>query len=125
MQPAGAIRQCILHLLLKKKANGLISGAVTDDAGRFGIIGIPEGQYLVRFTYLGYEAGEMDLLVGELNRNFDLGTIGLVPASRELEGVTVLAERPDVSPDMEKKTFYMDENYHETQVYRLEFRYGF
>jgi outer membrane receptor protein involved in Fe transport len=88
----------------------LVSGAVTDDAGRFGIIGIPEGQYLVRFTYLGYEAGETDLLVGELNRNFDLGTIPLARASQDLDEVTVRAERPDVSPDMEKKTVYMDEN---------------
>jgi len=90
--------------------NRLVSGAVSDLEGRFGITGEFSGEYFVNITYVGYEDQQLELLVGDLNRHFDLGRIKLFPSSEELEEVTVSTQQSTVSSDLEKKTFSMDDN---------------
>ncbi|MFC2113704.1 carboxypeptidase-like regulatory domain-containing protein, partial [Bacteroidota bacterium] len=87
----------------------LITGAVTSDEGRFEIIGIPQGEYILRFAYLGYLEKEQGLLIGELNRVFDLGRIELAEATQEIDEITVQAQRSTISADMARKTYSLDE----------------
>jgi len=74
------------------------------------ISGIAKGNYIVKCSFVGYQISEIPLLAGELNKNFDLGRIHLIPSSEELAEVTVQAKKEIISSDLDKKTFDIDDN---------------
>lgn len=95
---------------LSEAASGtLISGAVCNSDGRFEISGELKGEYVVRFSYVGFESHSQDLLIGELNDIFDLGTIRLLPALETIEELTVKGRLSTVSNELDRKTFSMDD----------------
>ena len=55
----------------------LVGGAISGDDGRFTISGLEEGSYQVTVSFVGYGSRQIPLLIGELNRIFDLGRIAL------------------------------------------------
>lgn len=58
---------------------------------------------------MGYEEKQTELLIGELNQHFDLGRIMLHPLAESIEEVTVSAMRSEISPDLEKKSYRMED----------------
>ena len=90
--------------------NEIISGAISVDDGRFVLSGIPQGEYLVKCSFVGYRNTEIPVLVGELNKNFDLGRIALIPSTEQLDEVTIKAKQEVVSSSLDKKTFNIDDN---------------
>ncbi|MDX2430869.1 MAG: carboxypeptidase-like regulatory domain-containing protein, partial [Bacteroides sp.] len=66
----------------------LISGAVCDAEGRFRITGELIGEYEISFSFVGFTPHSQGILIGELNKIFDLGVIELFPLSEHLEEVT-------------------------------------
>lgn len=87
-----------------------VAGTISGEDGRFVISGVAKGEYLVKCSFVGYRISEIPLLVGELNKNFDLGRIHLNPTTEELEEVTVQAKKEIISADLDKKTFNIDDN---------------
>ena len=53
----------------------IISGTVTDTQGRFVLIGIANGDYEVEISFVGFIVMKKFLLVGSLNKIFDLNQI--------------------------------------------------
>lgn len=92
------------------KGTVIENGAISGQDGRFLFSGIPEGDYTVKCSFVGYSAVELPLLVGELNSNFDLGRIILSPVNQELDEITVAAKREIISSDLDKKTFNIQDN---------------
>lgn len=90
--------------------NTIISGTISDEEGRFILKGIPQGHYIVKCSFVGYQTSKTDLLIGELNTNFDLGKIELSPSTEKLDEVTIQAKREIVSADLDKKTFNIEDN---------------
>ncbi|MDX2431743.1 MAG: outer membrane beta-barrel family protein, partial [Bacteroides sp.] len=87
----------------------LISGAVCDAEGRFKITGELNGAYLISFSFVGFTPHSQEILIGELNKIFDLGVIELFPLSVHLEEVTVSDQASTLSQELDKKTFSMDD----------------
>lgn len=83
----------------------LVTGALTDESGRFIIRGIPEGEYVVNCSFIGYSPKKIPLLIGRLNKVFDLGKIELEPEATNLGEVVVSEKRDLVSVIADKKTF--------------------
>jgi len=90
-------------------SGSIISGAVCDEEGRFALIGMFQGEYTLSFSFVGFEEHRQNLLVGELNENFDLGNIRLYPSSEGLEEVSVSAQKSIVSSEMDRFTFDADD----------------
>lgn len=90
--------------------NQLVSGAISDNSGRFSFSGISKGNYIVKTSFVGYLPSETELLVGELNDIFDLGKIELSPSFEQLDEVTIAAKREIISADLDKKTFNLGDN---------------
>ncbi|MCW0484839.1 outer membrane beta-barrel family protein [Gaoshiqia sediminis] len=90
--------------------NNIISGTISDEDGRFSFSGIEKENYIVKCSFVGYQTSETEMLVGELNDNFDVGKIMLSPAAEELDEVTIKAKQEIVSSDLDKRTFSMDDN---------------
>lgn len=89
--------------------DGLVGGAISDETGRFAVRGLEQGNYTVKISFVGYSPQELPLLIGELNRIFDLGRIGLRPEPEALDEVTVTARAESVSANLDRQTFRMDE----------------
>ena len=82
----------------------LVTGALSDDAGAFRVEGVPQGQYRVVVSYVGYTTHTVPNVRaggGLLN----LGTIELEPDVAELEGVEVSAERARVQIQADRTVY--------------------
>ncbi|MEZ4811258.1 MAG: outer membrane beta-barrel family protein [Allomuricauda sp.] len=88
----------------------LITGAITDENGRFGIEGMPLGKYRLYFTFIGYTTVEKKLVAGGLNNIFDLGKIELHPSAQNLEEVEVVGKQAAINPQLNKKSFRLADN---------------
>ena len=83
----------------------LLTGTVTDETGRFSISGIPQGEYNVNCSFIGYGSKTIGLLIGKLNKAFDLGRIELDPQAAALGEVIISENRNLVSAGLDKRSF--------------------
>jgi len=90
--------------------NALVTGAITDVDGRFGIHEIPLGKYEIYFSFIGYSGTQQTLLAGGLNTIFDLGKIELEPSAEALEEVEVTGKQATTNSDLNKKSFSLADN---------------
>ena len=87
-----------------------VTGALTEEDGRFVISGLPEGQYLINSEFLGYFPTETSLLVGGLNDIYSLGEIALQPDAGDLEEVIVTGQRQILEATLDRRIYSMDDN---------------
>lgn len=88
----------------------LINGSITSENGRFMIEGLSKGTYMLSVSFIGYNTYQSELLIGELNQNYDLGKIELENAAVELDEVTVAGQRAEIASDLNKKSYDMSNN---------------
>lgn len=90
--------------------DALLTGAITDENGRFEILEIPVGKYKLYFSYIGYQTTEQTLVAGGLISIFDLGKIELEPSTESLEEVEVVGKQATTNSNLNKKTFNLSDN---------------
>ena len=78
-------------VLLTDDAGKQVMGVTTDAAGRFALKEVPKGDYTLQCSYVGYESFTM--VLKQLERNIDLGEIGLLPSTEVLDEVVVEGEK--------------------------------
>jgi hypothetical protein len=83
--------------------NSMVTGAITDDNGRFEILGLSTGKYTLLFSFIGYETVEKPLIAGGLNSVFDLGQILLQPSAEQLNEVQIIGLDDATNSDLNKK----------------------
>ena len=86
----------------------LMAGKLTDTDGRFSLSGLSQGDYNISISFVGYESYITRLLLGELNNNYDLGRINLAPRATDVGSVTVTAQRSEISAEMGRKVYSLD-----------------
>lgn len=96
--------------LLLESDSTLVTGALSDNEGRFSISNVNKGNYLVICSFVGYLPTTVNVVVNGNNPFFDLGRIILKPSITDLESVTVSGERATVSESLEKKVFNVADN---------------
>lgn len=79
----------------------LVTGASTDSTGYF-LFELPEGQYDIRFEFIGYSTIDTTI---QLSADYDMGDIRLYSSAQQLDGVTVSAERSRLSLKLDKQIF--------------------
>ncbi len=98
-------------LLLRTADSTLITGAVTQSSGRFDLKDIPFGQYVVKFTLVGYrEKTTQVFMIGARRRHLNLETIPLVSSAVALEPVTVSAEKALFDYSIDRKVYNVDQD---------------
>ncbi|HBT08904.1 MAG TPA: TonB-dependent receptor, partial [Leeuwenhoekiella sp.] len=99
-----------VNVILKNPQGETISGTITDEFGAFSLSKIPIGNYILEFSFIGYETIQKKITAGGLNPIFDLGKIQMMPSAEALTEVQILAKQAAVSADLAKKSFSLDEN---------------
>ncbi|HEU4470856.1 MAG TPA: TonB-dependent receptor [Flavisolibacter sp.] len=83
--------------LLKAADSSLAAGAVTDKEGKFSLVRLTPGHYLLRFTAIGYAPHTLPAFdVRDPAFTRDFGTIALKPDVQALKEVSVTALRPSI-----------------------------
>ena len=88
---------------IKNAAGEIITGAATDDNGRFQIKDLPDGKLTVSIQYIGYKTYETEVTIERGNRNLNLGNINLEEDVEALDEVTVTAERTTIQQKLDRK----------------------
>ena len=83
----------------------MITGALSDETGRFTLAGIKKGNYRLLCSFVGYETVSVAVLVGEKNSSYDVGKIELPVAATQLDEVVVNAQKAVVGKSLDKKSF--------------------
>ena len=84
--------------------SALVTGATTQQNGRFTIPGVPAGRYFLKVSYVGYETATVDdvqVQSGALN----VGEVALQQRAEQLENVEVTAERQYMQVEAGKTTY--------------------
>lgn len=88
--------------------NTPVTGVVTDENGRFSIGNIPNGEYTVHCSFMGYtEQTRTVLLQG---KPLNIGKIYLSEDTQQLQEVEVVAQGSTMRFELDKKVFSVDQN---------------
>ena len=91
--------------ITKSSDEAIIAGTMTDTDGRFAITGIPQGDYSVVCSFIGFGTKKIPVLIGRLNKSFDLGKIELETEAAALGEVVISENRDLVNAIPDKKSF--------------------
>lgn len=93
------------------KDSTLVTGTITDIDGNFKITGLNPGEYYIQVNFVGFEKKETEKIsISSRRLTVNVGEIGLKPASLELEGVIVAAERSRVECKIDKRVINVDKD---------------
>jgi len=97
---------------VSRQSDGVtVTGSLTDEAGRFRISGLAEGNYIINSSFLGYVSVDTPLLVGDKNDFYDIGEIELGQASDLLEEVIVSAQRQILEASLDRRIYRLEDNF--------------
>ncbi len=85
-------------------AKQLITGNVSDDAGKFSIE-VDPGQYYAEITFIGYTAHRTKSITVTANETVTLGNVSISPTEKVLQEVTVQAEKSSMELLLDRKVF--------------------
>jgi outer membrane receptor protein involved in Fe transport len=97
-------------VLKNEKDSSFVSGTVTNEEGRFTLSNIKPGNYVLAFSFTGYNPRQQPLYVGNLSAFLDVATIELAEKTELLNEVTVTARQDEVGNKMDKKTYAVADN---------------
>ena len=87
----------------------MITGALSDETGRFTLAGVQKGNYQLICSFVGYQTIQVPILIGEKNNNYSIGKIELSPEATQLDEVVVKAQKAVVGAGLDKKSFNLSE----------------
>ncbi len=98
-------------LVLHRVSDSLmVTGAISDEQGKFSIEGVPFGRYYLVINYIGYPRREInDIRVTPRSTEFDVGTIRVEPGAEMLSEVTVQAARELMEVGLDRRVFNVDQ----------------
>ena len=86
--------------------SSLVTGTSTDSTGAFAINDVARGTYTVRIGFVGFAATRLtDVRLTRSRPSRDVGTVGLSPATEQLDEVTVSAERAPVEVQTDRTVY--------------------
>jgi outer membrane cobalamin receptor len=81
----------------------LVTGAITDVNGFFRLKDVSQGDYFLEISFMGYERFESDEIKLSVSEGYDIGVVNLRPTDEMLNEVVVVADRPTMTYQIDKK----------------------
>jgi len=97
--------------LYSQQDSSLVTGTITGVNGTFEFKDMSYGLYYAEIRFIGYVNTKMTgIAVTQHNKSVDLGEIGVERSVTELEGVDIVAERPQMEYKIDRKVIYAESN---------------
>lgn len=98
-------------VLYRTSDKGMVTGALTDEKGKFLLEKLQPGNYFIRFQFIGYQAKSIsNLAISNKNADIKLGDITIKPISSALSGVTITSQKALITNNLDKKVVTVDKN---------------
>ena len=88
-----------------KGSDKIVQGSVTGSDGNYTIGGLKKGEYVVTFSYIGYEEVSKNISISNDNQILSLGELTLAEDANQLGEVEVVAKRPQMRFEIDRKVF--------------------
>lgn len=84
----------------------MLTGTVTDKAGKFNFKNIKNGTYYLEVSFIGFKTTIIKgIVVKNRNQNINLGVITLLPAENELNDVVVTGKRKAIASRIDRQVY--------------------
>lgn len=101
-----------LSLFKSPNLNQPVDGVMTDETGKFDFRNLSSGQYVIRFTFIGYETKSSEVIdVGEgsrANRIINLGEVQLEPTAQLLEEIAIVGQGALIEERVDRLVYNAD-----------------
>ncbi|WP_299705430.1 outer membrane beta-barrel family protein [uncultured Pontibacter sp.] len=98
-------------VLLTARDSSLVTGATSDMDGKFELDRVPQGQFILRISSVGYPTRFIpNIRVTDTDSNIRLGTIPVKGGATQLKEVQIVTERPMMEFELDKKVVNMEQN---------------
>lgn len=89
----------------------LMNGTITDEAGKWVIKSVPEGEFKITISFIGYEPLEQGpFTVTGKGESYNLGKLALKQSAIALEGVTVEGERELIEDKVDRIVYNAEQD---------------
>lgn len=88
-----------------KGSDKILQGAVTGNDGTFNIAGLKKGEYVVTYTFLGYEEISKIITIKNNNQVLNMGEVTMEEDTNQLAEVEIVAEKPQMRFELDRKVF--------------------
>lgn len=85
-------------------------GTIADEEGRFTLVDVTPGEYVLEVSMLGYLTGRQALYVGSLSGFLDVGVMELEEKTTTLGDVVITGTVDEVGGKLDKKTYSLEDN---------------
>lgn len=92
--------------------SALVNGVITSDNGNFVIEKLPNGRYLLRVTFMGFQTywSPTPISISDSKKAINVGRITIAPTATTMQAVEVTAERSMVDYQLDKRVINVDKN---------------
>ena len=90
------------------KGEKMVQGSITDANGSFHLTGVPDGQYTLVVSFVGYKTVTRQFAITQQKRHHTFAAIYLSEDSKTLKEVQVTGQRSQVKLEVDRKTFSVD-----------------
>lgn len=90
------------------KDDKLVQGSITDVSGSFHFQNVPDGQYQLVVSFVGYKTATRRVAMTPQNRRHNFPAIYLSEDSKTLKEVQVTGQRSQMKLEVDRKTFSVD-----------------
>ena len=104
------VRYVTLGLVTADSTARTVAHTVSDTKGIFSFQGIPEGNYLLKGSLVGYDLLTMPVSVTGANQTITLGQLPMKKVSMTLQNVKIVGEKPIYMQDGEKTLYNVSED---------------
>jgi outer membrane receptor protein involved in Fe transport len=104
-----------VNVLLKKRSDStFVTGSISDEAGLFILNEVPNGEFFLEASFIGYGVLKTPVFVGTSSPFLNLGELFLSASIQDLNEVEVLGQADALGNKMDKKTYDLSQNISQT-----------
>ncbi|MBX5439340.1 MAG: TonB-dependent receptor, partial [Thermoflavifilum sp.] len=96
--------------LLNAKDSAVVNGMLTKSNGDFNLDHLPFGRFILKVNFLGYQTIFKNVTLTPSNAQQDLGNFKLSPVAKALEGVSITAQQPQYTMNIDRKVFNVEKS---------------
>jgi len=98
-------------VVLNQSDSTLVTGAVTDNKGKFEIDNVPIGTYFIKYSLLGFEEKQsLNFNIDNKQKEMDFGKINLKETALNVSGVTVTSQRTTLVNSIDRKVYNVQQD---------------